>query len=89
MPAMLDIRPGPAKGTNVIHAGCNQAASLRQLGSITDKKLDRNNMSATRHRSHRVAALARRAIQVRSVLDLKAVADLVRVNGDLGRVAGH
>ena len=25
---------------------------------------------------------------VRSVLDLKAVADLVRVNGDLGRVAG-
>ena len=25
---------------------------------------------------------------VRSVLDLKAVADLVRINGDLGRVAG-
>lgn len=25
---------------------------------------------------------------VRSVLDLKAMADLVRVNGDLGRVAG-
>jgi len=25
---------------------------------------------------------------IRSVLDLKAVADLVRVNGDLGRVAG-
>ncbi len=45
-------------------------------------------MSATRHRSHRAVALARRAIQVRSVLDLKAVADLVRVNGDLGRVAG-
>jgi len=61
MPATLDIRLGPAKGTNVIHAGCSQAASLRQLGSIADKKLDRKNMSG-RHRSHRIVALARRAI---------------------------
>jgi len=45
MPATLDIRPAPAKGTNVIHAGCNQAASLRQLGSITDKRFGSHRAS--------------------------------------------